>query len=173
MQMTLEKASKVQMIRAFSKLSLPSLLKTDYPSVGAITREYGIEQTEKVMAIVLHDLSASFDGALDPDDVEEITAEISSSILRNISLEGLYLTCRNIKKSDNYGKLNVNKVLKALEKHFNDLSDAVAQDNYNKHLSVKENRNSRRTIKDEMEEQYHKIKVDQALKSLKPKTTTK
>ncbi len=86
MQMILDKASKPDMIRVFGKLTLDHIVREKYPSVGILSRSFGLEKTEKVMGIILHDLSSSFDGALGQDQVQEICAEISSSILRNLSL---------------------------------------------------------------------------------------
>lgn len=137
MQMILEKASKTDLIRNFSNLTLDKIVQNKYPAVGQLKREYGAEKVEKCVAIIVLDLSASFNGELSQEEAFEVAAEVSSSLLGNLSLEDVYFVCRQIKTSDNYGKLNVNKVLKTLKKHLNERSNKVATANYNDHLSRK------------------------------------
>ncbi|MBN2668766.1 MAG: hypothetical protein JXR60_06010 [Bacteroidales bacterium] len=129
--MRLEGASKVDLIRQFSSLSLDKIVKTGYPSIGSLKKVYGEEKAEKVTAMVLADLSHSFNNELSPEHIQEITAEISSSLMANISIEDVYLVCRKIKRSKNYGKLNVNKILLSLEEHFENRCEAVLQHNIN------------------------------------------
>jgi len=131
MQMALEKASKIDLIRNFANLTVEKIAKVGYPSFGTLTKVHGLEKVEKVTSMLFLDLSATFNDDLSPEQVEEITAEISSSLMRNVSLEDIYLVCRKIKKSKNYGKLNVNKVLISLEEHFENKCEAVLQHNIN------------------------------------------
>ncbi len=159
MQMILDNASKTDMIRVFSKLTLDHIIQEKYPSVGTLSRSFGLEKTEKVMGIIFHDLSSSFDGELRQDQVQEICAEISSSFLRNLSLEDVYLFCRTIKLSDQYGKLNINKVLKTLNKHMDDRSNAAYEYNLNQHLSTKFVDNNRKSNKEVMKAQFYEAKV--------------
>jgi hypothetical protein len=135
--MILEGASKTSLIRAFSKLTLHQIIESKYPSIARVTKLNGIEKVEKVVALLLFDLSASFSGELNKDSVEELTIEISSSHLKTLSFEDLYLAFRDLKKAKNFGKLNVNKVLKALDDHQEKRSDTAYEINYNKHLSEK------------------------------------
>lgn len=134
--MILGKASKVQLIRAFGNLSMKQIVEESFPSVAALSREHGQETIEKAMSIVLLDLSESFDGELSKDAAEEICAEINSSMLRNLSLEDIYLVCRDIKLNTTY-KLTVNRVLKQMSKHFEERCEAAARHNDNKHMSTK------------------------------------
>ncbi len=159
MQMILDKASKIEMIRVFSKLTLDRIVQEKYPSIGTLSRTFGLEKTEKMMGIILHDLSSSFDGVLDKSQVQEICAEISSSVLRNLSLEDVYLVCRNIKLSDHYGKLNINKVLKTLNKHMDDRSNIAYEYNLNHHLSTKFVDDNRKNTMKVMKAQFHEAKV--------------
>lgn len=137
MQMTLEKASKVEMIRAFGGLSLSKIVENKYPSVGALKKDHGLEEVEKVMSIIFQDLSESFEGTLSLEDSQEISAEISSTILCNLSLEDIYLTCRKLKMADKIYKLNLNKVMNALKKHLEEKMTETASQSYNNHLSNK------------------------------------
>lgn len=138
MQLSLEKASKFDMIRVFSNLTLSTIVENKYPTVGSLLRNYGTEKVEKVVSIMLNDLSESFKGVLNTTDVEELTVEITSSIYRNLSLEDIYLVCRNVKKSKLHGKLDQNKFLNALDNHLNERTDKIAQKSLNTHLSTKE-----------------------------------
>lgn len=135
--MTLEKASKTDIIRTFGKLSMKQILTSDYPTVGQLKRYYPIEKVEQVMSIIFLDLSASFEGALNQDECAEISIEVSSSILTNLSIEDLYFTCRKIKSSKVFGKLTINKVLCALNDHFEERINEAGKHSYNEHLSQK------------------------------------
>lgn len=139
MQMTLEKKSKVDLIRKFGSLSMQVIVTEQYPSVAALSRQYGLEKTEEVNAIILTDLSSSFDGELESVAIEEICAEISSdSELFSLSLEDVYFVCKQIKMSNTFGKLSTNKILTALKKHFADRCDAAAANSMDKHSNHKE-----------------------------------
>ena len=135
--MILGRASKVELIRFFSSLTVEEVVQNDYPSVGLLKKEHGLQKVEKAMSVLLYDLSSSFDGSLKKEDVQEIAAEVSSSTLANLSLEDIYLSCREIKTSEHYGKLNVNKVLKTMHKHLAARTDVAAKISYNHHLANK------------------------------------
>lgn len=136
--MALEKASKVEMIKAFGNLTLDTIVKNKYPAIGALERYYGVEKTEKVVSIILHDMSSSFKGILNADDVDELTAEITSGIYRNLSLEDIYLVCRNLKRSKLHGKLDQNKLLNAMDDHLNERIEKIRLTSLNDHLANKE-----------------------------------
>lgn len=148
MQMTLEKVSKVAIIRKFSGLTLNNIFENKYPSLVTLKKQYSLEKLEKVMSILLHDLSLSFNGELTKEDVEEVCAEINSSSLKNLTLEDIYLVCRNIKLSNNYGKLNVNKIMTELIKHQDNRFKAAEHYSYNKHLENKFVDNDRKPKKE-------------------------
>lgn len=135
--MTLGGHSKIEMIRTFGKLSLMKIIELDYPSVGDLKRSHGVETTEKVIAILMFDLSAAFDGVLDKDEVAEICAEVTSSILGNLTLEDIFLVCRKIKTSKQFGKLSINKVLSALNDHFEKRLDTAERYSQNQALAHK------------------------------------
>ncbi len=71
----------------------------------------------------------------------------------------MYLVCRNIKLSDQYGKLNTNKVMAALNKHMDERSNAAYEYNLNQHLSTKFVDNNRQSGKEVMKVQFHEAKV--------------
>jgi len=137
-QKVLEKASKRDLIRQFGTLSVQSIIKDEYPTIGQLKRTYPVKQLEKVCSVILADLSESFNGELEDDDIEEISAELNSTmIFLNLTIEDVFLACRDIKSSDTFGKLSVNKVLSAFKKHFDKRSNLIQNKNENEHLSHK------------------------------------
>jgi hypothetical protein len=135
--MTLDKKSKLDLIRAFSSLTLEKILQANYPTLGSLKRAYGDEKVETVVSIILHDLSSSFKGVFNESDVTELTAEIANTVYRNLSLEDVYMVCYQLKRSYLHGKLDQNKFLNAIDKHFNNRLEAIERKNYNEHLATK------------------------------------
>ncbi|MCT4580819.1 MAG: hypothetical protein N4A35_05320 [Flavobacteriales bacterium] len=135
--MTLEKSSKLDLIRSFSKLTPKLILENQYPSLSKLRRTYGNQKVETVTRILLHDLSSSLKGELNNDEVEEINVEINSGYLLNLSLEDIYYTLRQIKTANNTRKLSVSKVLNAIEKQFETRTTLGAKLSLNKHLANK------------------------------------
>lgn len=136
--MILEKASNIQLIRAFGSLTVQKVVQTNPPALAKLKTIHGIEKTEAVIAVILSDLSASFDGTLDKESVEEIAVELTSSKLQNLSMEEVFIACRNLKNADNnFSKLTVNKVLATMNKQLKERVTAFGLHNQNKHLSTK------------------------------------
>lgn len=136
-QMITAKSSKIELMRAFNQLTVSKIVSDDFPRVGELSRAYGNEVVEQCIAVLVADLSESFNGDLTKDNIDEIAVEINTGILRNHSLESIYLALKRTKTQDIYGKLTVNKVLKELHKTFDEISDAVMLKNYNNHLALK------------------------------------
>ena len=136
MQMILDKASKTDLIKAFGGLTMEVIIKAKCPSVGRLMRNQEPEKVETAIAILVQDLSRSFEGELNRDDAEEVAAEVASSSLRSLSLEDIYYALRQVKKKKQHGKLNVNKVLVELELHFEKRTEKAGEISYNNHLSM-------------------------------------
>lgn len=134
MQMTLEQASKTDLIRQFSKLSVKNIVENAYPTLFELKKTYGEDKTEKVTAIVFKDLSESFGGELTDLQIVELAIETSSSDFQHMSLEDIYYVCRSIKKEKHFGKLNVNKLMTELNKHADERFEAVMEYNRNKDI---------------------------------------
>lgn len=165
-QLITAKASKTDLIRQFNGLTLPIIVKERFPSIGELARHYGQEQLEKCICVLTADLNESFEGELSKENIEEIAVEISSGLTKNHSLESIYWTFRKIKASDVFGKLTVNKVLKAIDKSFDELSNAVMAENYNNHLATKFD-GERSSNKEE--EGFHRYKIDYLIKQMNKK----
>jgi hypothetical protein len=138
-QMITAKTSKLELIRSFSSLTLTNIVKESYPSIGELARRHGNEKIEKCVCVLVADLNEAFSGELTTSNIEEIAVEATSGLLKNHSLESIYWTFKNLKTADIYGKLTVNKVLKAIMESFDQISNAVATENYNRHLATKFN----------------------------------
>lgn len=168
----LQKKNKVELIRSYSSLSISKISELGCTSLNGLKREYGLEKVEIFIDVILTDLNSSFDNDLDKNQIAEIIAELTTGFNANISLEGIYLTCRELKYNNTHGKLTLNKVLKALTKHLKDYVDHNESKNYNRHLSQKENPNvGRLSAKDT--ESHQIANAMYATGMLKPKKTKK
>lgn len=137
-QMILEKASKFDLIERYASLTINDIIQQKCPSIGSLERNHGKEAISKVMSVIIADLSSSFQGDLNIEEVQEVVVEIRSGFSRNISLEGLYLISSQLKRTKTY-KLKVNTILKAVDDHLEEHSKAVTKANYNRHLEFKFN----------------------------------
>lgn len=133
-----DKASKLQLIEAFSSLTLPDIVEGKFPTIGALQTIHGKEVIDMAMAVIIADLNQSFSGDLTKDDIMECAVEIRSGITRNISLEGLYMVCSQLKRSSTF-KLKIPNILKAVNDHFEQQSAAIQQRNLNLHLAQQYN----------------------------------
>jgi hypothetical protein len=155
--MILEKSSKIDLIRSFGKLTLSRIVEEKYPSISSLEKVYEPDKIEKICMILVSDLSGSFDDELSDNEVQEIAVEINSTMLRNLSLEDLYLAFKELKSSEIYGRLTVNKTLKHLKKYMERKLDAVYEKNYNRYLELKEGRDDDHTDHIESEKKRNEL----------------
>lgn len=130
------KSSKLELIRQYNNISVSSIIQQKPPSIAALKKQHGHEIVENCVAVIVADLNTSFSGELSTEQVEEIVAELTSGFNVNHSLESIYLACKKIKYSTDY-KLTIPKILKMASQTFDEISDAVANNNYNQHLATK------------------------------------
>lgn len=133
--MKLGGSTKIDLIRKFSILTPELIVKNQYPAICTLCRSHSQEQVEEILILLVDDLSKSFDSALDGESIKEVAIEISSSTFRNLSLEDIFYAFRQIKMAKNYGKLNLNKILKSLQEQLNKRSELITLQNYNNHIS--------------------------------------
>jgi len=131
------KASKRDIIRAFGKNTLANIVAKKPDSIAKIARKNGVEVAEKYTAVMLADLSSSFGGDLTKDAVLELSAEISSTHLKALSLEDIMLVCEKLKRTEIYGKLKLNKVLVELDKHYDERAELFANRSRNEAAKYK------------------------------------
>lgn len=162
-QMISAKASKLDLIGAFGTLTLKSIINEQYPSISYLEKAHGKEIVQQTMAIIVADLNQSFGGDLTKEDILEVVEETRSGITRNLSLEDLYLICRQMKVSGTY-KLRVPGLLKAINDHLNEKSNAIANENYNKHLATKFKGERSTSQKDN---DFEKFRIDYITKNMK------
>lgn len=155
MEAIIEQSSKTELIKSFSTLSLEKIVKEKMPSIGLLAKVHGEEVIENAVGVLISDLNESFDKNLSRNEIEEIIAEVTSGFSRNLTLEGIYLTCREIKYKNDTIKITVNKVLKALANHQNSLMECAMRINYSNHLSHKHQGN--RSNNDALEKQANQI----------------
>jgi hypothetical protein len=112
------------------------VLISDKPTtIGACVRSHNMVKVEKALNVLVFDLAASFEVEFNQNQVDEIVAEITSGVLINLSFEDVYFVFRQMKFSDTYGKLNLNKILKSLEQHLDERSKIITKENHSRHLS--------------------------------------
>ncbi len=137
-QLISEQSSKLEIIRAFSHLTLRKILETSTPtSIGELRKIHGIEKTEAAIGVLVSDLNSSFEGTLTEDNILELIAECTSGFLLNLPLEAIYVAFRELKTSDIKYKLTFNQVLRKINKTWNEYSDVAQEINLNKHLQTK------------------------------------
>lgn len=170
MQMTLDQKSKIDLIKSFNSLTPDLIVQNKYPSISALARKYSVDKVETVTAIMLHDLSSSFNGELTEDEVNELNAELHSSIhLKNLSLEDVYYCFRQLKTKQHNRKLSVSSVLNAMNQQFEKRTQTAAKINYNAHLSHKHIGD--RSENDELEK-HRKALADSLRPNYKEQTIT-
>lgn len=169
-QMILEKASKFDLIERYASLTINDIIQQKCPSIGSLERIHGKEATSKVMSVIIADLSSTFQGDLNIEEIQEVVTEIRSGFSRNISLEGLYIISSQLKRSKTY-KLRINNILKAIDDHIEEYSKAVTKANYNHHLQFKFNEPDRQSDEaSSTSEKFSQFQAEYFKRSLK-KTT--
>jgi hypothetical protein len=139
MQMILEKKSKIEMIRSFAKMDLYKVAQNNFPSLNQLSKIYGSEKMEKIVCVLVADLNVSFDGELLKEQVEEISIEIMSGISSNMPLELVFVTLQEMKYADTgFGKLTINKVLRAVRTKFNEYQKIHISQRESEHFQVKQ-----------------------------------
>lgn len=155
LRMISEKKSRVEIIRAVGSLSFEKAVDPANPSIGSLQRYWkqskgidkaaAVRQSENYVSVLIQDLSQSFENELEPDQIQEISAEICNTIHRNLSLEEIYYVCKQLRTEKVYGKLTVNKVLNRFQNHFEQRLDHAERVNLSQHLSKKESRANTKT----------------------------
>lgn len=130
------KASKLELIRNNSKLTIKQIVNEGRPSIAELSREYGADKVETMIGMLVKDLSDSLGAKLQMDEIEEIAVEVNSGLFVNITIEGFYMTLRKLKMKDKMFKLNVAQVLAAVQEHFDDHVNAHMEKNTNHHMAV-------------------------------------
>ena len=158
-QLLTKQATKAELISRFGSLTVQQIAHEQFPSIGQLKREHGEQKTVEAIATVLTDLNKSFGNDLDQEQMLDIIANVVNGINRNITLEGFYLTCQEMKCNSTYGKLTSNKVLTAIKKHLNEQMNAYQLKNYNAHLAMKTS-NARSKENPFDDPAYRKIKAE-------------
>ena len=157
----IEKSSKIELIKSFSSLSLDKIVKETKPSIGMLAKQYGEEVIQNAVGVVISDLNESFNGDLSKNNIQELIAELTTGFNRNITLEGIFITCRELKYKNDTMKITLNKLLKAFANHQEEVMQLAMKHNYSKHLSVKESRD--RPTQSAIEKQANQMAISMHL----------
>ena len=137
-----KKTNKFDLIRKFNHLTIDNIIDSNCEAISILKKEYTENHIEQLTGILVMDLNESFKKTLKEDEIEEISIEITNSYLSNLSFEDLFLCFKNIKRTNQYGDLSINKILTSLNDYFETKTSKIEQINYNKHLSTKFTGNS-------------------------------
>ncbi|TNE29187.1 MAG: hypothetical protein EP346_06915 [Bacteroidetes bacterium] len=107
----LGEATKADIAKEFSSLTLERVAENKYPSLTRIKHDQGVDKPGRALAILIIEASTSFgDEVLDKDTALEVAYEVISNV-GMLSLEDCYVCLREMKSEKQFGKLNANKVL--------------------------------------------------------------
>jgi hypothetical protein len=151
------KASKVELLKAYGDLTLEKVCKMQPTSLAQLARASSAEDCMRLTAVIIADLSVFFNGDLLREDIEEIAAEVQFSMLKNLSLEDIYLACMTIKRSKISYKLTANEVLRQLNEHLDKRSTLIAELNHSSHLANQYREKSQAEIEQEKRERTKSI----------------
>lgn len=134
---TQENLSSKQLLEHFSSVTLPGIVANNYERIGAIKRANN-DECERAIGVILADLSVFFGGDLTRDQVKMLIDELTTGMNLNMTMEGIFMVCQQIKTIDIYGKkLSPNKVLAEIKKHLDAQSEMIMKNNQNAHLQEK------------------------------------
>lgn len=162
--MLTNQATKSDLITRFGHLTVHKIAEESFPSIGQLERQYGEKSIVEAIATILEDLNRAFGNDLDKSMMLDVITNLVNGENRNITLEGFYITCQEIKCTTAY-KLTVNKVLSAVKKHLNDHLSAVQLKNFNNHLRHKEGRSDVKSSPWD-DPVYKKFKAEQYAKEI-------
>lgn len=147
------KASKVELLKAYGDLTLEKVATMKPMSLAQMAKVEEPEVCMKYVAVIVADLSQFFNGDLEREDIEEVAAEVQFSMLKNLTLEDVYVACMRIKRSKVSYKLTANEVLRQLNAYMDERCTYIANLNLSGHFSeqYREESNSEKRAKKEKE----------------------
>lgn len=139
MQLILEGNSNRDLVRHMGNLTMQQAMNGPYRSISALVRSEGRPKVEKVLAVMVAETAAYFDGEMGDDKALDIAAEITTKHA-GIRLEDIWVSLNELKSRELFGKLTSNKVLSHIRKYVDRRLEAAAQQSLNDHLSRQEPR---------------------------------
>lgn len=128
-----------QIVRRFGNTTMPQVVESSLPSIGALERQYSTEKTENVIGVILQEASTYFGDAMPQGQALEVAAEITTRY-KWLKLEDVFVAFNEMKDQNIYGKLTPNKILSRIKKYSEDRLQYAAERSRNAHLARKENR---------------------------------
>lgn len=144
-----EKASKAEILQHYGSMSLEKVIKLNPPSMAVLAKQLTPEKCMQLTAVLVADLSQFFNGDLDKEDCQEVAAEVQFTLLKNLSLEDVYVALQKIKRSKISYKLTANEVVRQLNAYLDERCNLISQLNYSSHLAIGQREKSLREIEQE------------------------
>lgn len=141
MQMILEGSSNRDLVRQVGSMSMQQAMNATAPGIGRMVQIHGRDKVEKVIAVIVAETAAYFDGEMGSEQALDIAAEITNRYA-GIKVEDIWVALNDLKSSEIYGKLTSNKILSMLKKYMHRRLEAAGQQSLNQHLAQQEPRRS-------------------------------
>lgn len=139
MQMICDQASNRELVKTFSKLTPETIIGGDFPSLAVLRRNYNEETIENALSLLIVEASEYFGEGFSTKQAFNLSSEILSNYYY-LSLEDCILVLNRLKRTTIYGKLTLNHVLSLFDAYDSERTQIVNDNNYNQHLSYKEER---------------------------------
>lgn len=111
--------SNTSVVKHYGGLTLQKALQSNTASVSKLSKTYGHEKISEAIGKIFIGTSLYFDGTLPNNKAAIISEEIFSNYeYRSLKLEDLVALCVEIKQSNIYGSLTLNKILTALSDYW-------------------------------------------------------
>ena len=127
-------------VQHYGKLTMQSAMNSDSPTVWRWAKEEGEEKMIPAIAKLFIGTSLFFDKPISQDEGETLVTEILANYeTSNLKLEDLVVICKELKESDVYGKLTMNKILKHVRAYTEKRMQAAVRQSLDDSLTHKNN----------------------------------
>lgn len=164
MQMILEGSSNRDLVRQVGSMSMQQAMNVRVPGIGRMVQIHGRDKVEKVLAVMVAETAAYFDGEMGSEQALDIAAELTGRYSA-VKIEDVWVCLNDLKSKEIYGKLTSNKVLSAMNKYMSRRLEAAEQQSLNHHLAQQEPRRESGEVA-----QFKAFKHKWELEQLKEKT---
>lgn len=135
MQAILEGSSNRDLVRTFGAVTMHDAMNSPHPGIGVAVQKYGRDKVERVLAVMVAETAAYFEGNMGSEQALDISAEIVTKY-PYIKLEDIWVALNELKNKEIFGKLTSNKILSQIKRYLNKRLQAAEQQSYNEHLAL-------------------------------------
>lgn len=139
-------ASRAELVRHYATLTPEAILKQDVTSLARLRKEYGTNEVETALTIMVLDASMAFETAIDKQMALELAAELHSTFYW-LSLEDCFVALQRLRRKPLFGKLDANKILAAFEEYNQERMTIADEISYNRHLAIGDKGGNEGTVK--------------------------